>query len=148
MREAIGGTWLFGLVITFIVFFASFLAVSINYAKAFNVKNEVINIVSKYEGNNGNSRNAIREYLRYQGYMVTGTCPSDYTGYDLSLDGNKVTQGKSYFCIKSESSSNNAVDKKYYSVIVFFKIDLPIVGRLTNFQIKGETEAIYFPVDK
>ena len=36
MREAIGGTWLFGLVLTFIVFFASFLAVSINYSKAFN----------------------------------------------------------------------------------------------------------------
>ena len=78
MREAIGGTWLFGLVITFIVFFASFLAVSINYSKAFNVKNEVVNIVSKYECNNCNSRNAIRKYLRYQGYMVTGTCPSGY----------------------------------------------------------------------
>lgn len=147
MREAIGGTWLFGLVITFIVFFASFLAVSINYAKAFNVKNEVINIVSKYEGNNSNSRNAIREYLRYQGYMVTGTCPNDYIGYDLTIDGTKVNKGKSYFCIKGEESSSNNISKKYYSVIVFFKIDLPVVGGLTNFQIKGETEAIYFPVD-
>ena len=70
MREAIGGTWLFGLVITFIVFFASFLAVSINYAKAFNVKNEVINIVSKYEGNNNTTRNKIRSYLRNQGYRL------------------------------------------------------------------------------
>ena len=46
MREAIGGTWLFGLVITFIVFFASFLAVSINYSKAFNVKNNIVDIIS------------------------------------------------------------------------------------------------------
>ena len=49
MREAIGGTWLFGLVITFIVFFASFLAISINYSKAFNVKkniNEIIKFIN------------------------------------------------------------------------------------------------------
>ena len=54
MREAIGGTWLFGLVITFIVFFASFLAISINYSKAFNVKNNIVDLISKYEGNNCN----------------------------------------------------------------------------------------------
>ena len=47
MREAIGGTWLFGLVITFIVFFASFLAVSINYSKAFNVKNNVVDLIMR-----------------------------------------------------------------------------------------------------
>ena len=46
MREAIGGTWLFGLVITFIVFFASFLAISINYSRAFNVNNNVGDNVS------------------------------------------------------------------------------------------------------
>ena len=27
---------------------------------------------------------------------------------------------------------------------LFFKIDLPIVGNLTRFPIKGETEAIYY----
>jgi len=51
VREAIGGTWLFGLVLTFIVFFASFLAVSINYSKAFNVKNNIVDLIGKYEGN-------------------------------------------------------------------------------------------------
>ena len=75
MREAIGGTWLFGLVITFIVFFASFLAISINYAKAFNVKNNVVDLISKYEGNNCNARKTISNYLKYTGYLVTGVCP-------------------------------------------------------------------------
>ena len=41
MREAIAGTWLFGIVITFIVMFTSFLAYSISYTKAFNLKNEI-----------------------------------------------------------------------------------------------------------
>lgn len=142
MREAIGGTWLFGLVLTFIVFFVSFLAISINYSKAFNVKNNIVDLISKYEGNNCNVRNKISSYLHDTGYLVTGVCPSGYDGYDLS--GNKVS-GKSYYCISKDSTDNTTtLDKQFYRVIVFFKIDLPLVGNLTTFRIKGETESIYF----
>ena len=42
MKEAMGGTWLTGLVIVFIFLFAGFLAYSISYTKAFRVKNEII----------------------------------------------------------------------------------------------------------
>ena len=47
MREAIGGTWIFSIVIVFIVLFTSFLAISVNYSKAFRVKNGIINIIEK-----------------------------------------------------------------------------------------------------
>ena len=52
MRESIGGAWLFGIVITFIFMFSAFLAYSVSYAKAFNVKNEVINIIEQNMGIN------------------------------------------------------------------------------------------------
>ena len=147
MREAIGGTWLFGLVLTFIVFFASFLALSINYAKAFNVKNSIVELISKYEGNNCKSRKSIGSYLNSTGYLVPGVCLSDYDGYDM--EGKLVDKGKkAYYCIKGEKIENNAVlDKKYYQVMIFFSIDLPVVGDLTTFRIKGETESIYFSKD-
>ena len=104
MREAIGGTWLFGLVLTFIVFFASFLAVSINYSKAFHVKNNIVDLIGKYEGNNCNSRKKIGEYLNDVGYLVIGKCPSDYNAYDLH--GNYLHgTNKGHFCIKSETTS-------------------------------------------
>ena len=45
MRESMGGTWLFGIVIVFIALFASFLAYSISYTRAFNVKNEIVVLV-------------------------------------------------------------------------------------------------------
>ena len=147
MREAIGGTWLFGLVITFIVFFASFLAVSINYSKAFNVKNNIVDLIGKYEGNNCKSRKKIGEYLSDVGYLVIGTCPDDYYAYDLQ--GNYLSGTKrGYYCVKSEDTSDNTVvDKKYYRVVTFFKLDLPMVGDLTTFRIKGETESVYFPTN-
>ena len=152
MREAIGGTWLFGLVITFIVFFASFLAISVNYSKAFNVKNNVVDLISKYEGNNCNARKNIGKYLNDVGYLVTGECKNvdcvDYIPYDLN--GNNVTgSNKGYYCVaKDNTGSSTDIDKSYYRVMVFFRVDLPVIGNLTTFKIKGETESIYYAKDE
>ena len=150
MREAIGGTWLFGLVITFIVFFASFLAVSINYSRAFNIKNEIVNIISKYEGDTPDSRKAIADYLNNSGYLVPGKCPESdekgsYIGYDNKGDKVEGENSLSYFCIKKWSGNNSSIERAYYSAVIFFRIDLPIVGSLTTFSIKGETEPVFFP---
>lgn len=156
MREAIGGTWLLGLVLTFIVFFASFLAVSINYSKAFGVKNNIVDLISKYEGNNCNARKKVGSYLQTVGYLVPGKCPDDevyngkhieYIGFDL--DGNKTSgSSKSYYCISKDTADEGVVlDKKFYRVVVFFKIDLPMVGNITTFKIRGETESIPFAKD-
>lgn len=156
MREAIGGTWLFGLVITFIVFFASFLAVSINYAKAFNVKNNIVDLISKYEGNNCKARANIKSYLKTTGYLVTGSCPTnstaeattyDYKAYDL--DGKETSMDKAYYCVAMESSGDSTtIERNYYRVVIFFRLDLPVFGDLTTFRIKGETESIFFPKDE
>ncbi len=151
MREAIGGTWLFGLVITFIVFFASFLAISVNFSKAFNVKNNVVDLISKYEGNNCNARKNIGKYLNDVGYLVTGECKNvdgvTYTAYDLN--GNKVSGTKGYYCVAIEDTgSSTDINKTYYRVMVFFRVDLPVIGNLTTFKIKGETESIYYASDE
>ena len=50
MRQAIGSTWILQLVIIFMLIFVAFLALSINYTKAFRVKNELVTMIEKYEG--------------------------------------------------------------------------------------------------
>ena len=50
MREVSGSTWVFQLMIIFILIFACFLCLVINYSKAYRVKNEVLSIIEKYEG--------------------------------------------------------------------------------------------------
>ena len=50
MREAFGGSWLFGFVALFIVLFSAYLAVSINYTKAFTAKNKIVSIIEENEG--------------------------------------------------------------------------------------------------
>lgn len=150
MREAIGGTWLFGIVITFIVFFASFLAVSINYAKAFDVKNNIVDLVGKYEGNNPCARKQISNYLRTAGYLIPGNCPvlsseNPYEYVAYNLDGTESGTNRGYYCISKDTvDSTTVIDKKFYRVVIFFKIDLPMLGDITTFRVKGETESIYF----
>ena len=65
MREVIGGTWLTQLVIVIMFVFVAFLALSMNYSKAFRVKNEVISFVEKNEGITKNSVELINNYLSY-----------------------------------------------------------------------------------
>ena len=50
MKEAIGTTWTYTLVLVFTLIFTGFLVLSLAYAKAFKVKNEMTTIIEKYEG--------------------------------------------------------------------------------------------------
>lgn len=50
MRESIGGTWLFSIVITFIALFSIFLSFAIKYTVAFNYKNQILNFIERAEG--------------------------------------------------------------------------------------------------
>ena len=52
MKEAVGGTWLFGIVITFIVFFTTYISMSTNYAKSFKVKDEILLTIEHFKGVN------------------------------------------------------------------------------------------------
>lgn len=140
MREAIGGTWIFGIVITFIVLFSSYLAISVNYSKAFHVKNEMVTIIEKYEGYNSTSEEVIQSYIQGYGYGVRGGCDNRGQGFD-------GTNNKYKYCIKC-TSTNDTLKKNYYTVTVFFKLDLPIIGNVFTFPVTGTTKSIHFPTDE
>ena len=50
MRDAVGGTFMIKLLLIFLAVYTVFIAIAINYAKAFKVKNKVINIIEQSEG--------------------------------------------------------------------------------------------------
>ena len=85
MREAIGATWIFGIVIVFIVLFTGYLAFSINYAKAFSVKDSIIDTLEKYSGpgkydgtksdiNTGPVFKEINDKMIKSNYNAKGSC--------------------------------------------------------------------------
>ena len=137
MREAIGGTAIFQIVIFFILLFTGFMCLSINHSKAFNVKNMIINTIERVEKidlSNTENDEAIKEivgYLKKNSYRTTGKCPSNYTGINR---------------IKAENVAKNSSEfpeMNYYRVIVFYQLDLPIFRSLFEFQVSGDTKIMY-----
>lgn len=150
MRESIGGTWLLGLVLVFVVLFASFIAVAINYTKAFRVKNEIINIIERDEGfiteveEGQTTEEKISDYLEAIGYNrgdLSVGCPEEIYGEDAKTgDGNNYC----YKLIQTSESSYNSTKQGYYKVTSFVIIDLPLLfdGTFTV-PVSGETKLLH-----
>lgn len=150
MREAIGGTWLFTIVIVFIVLFSSYLAISVNYSKAFKVKNGIVDLIEQNEGLSSETQTLISNYLDKTGYFVYGECNSKAgeKGYESNSAGNNYK-----YCIVKTNAANeelvagSTVEKAYYKVKVFFRLDLPVLGDIFTFPVTGQTKAIYYAKD-
>lgn len=160
MREAIGGTWLAQLIIIFMLIFVAFLALTLNYSKAFKMKNEIITMIEEREGltttknNVDGSIKLINNYLLSNGYAITRACPEgSYGATNLHAETlNLVTTGdkakKYYYCVtKIKSPSKNQLGKVHYQVIISLKFNLPILGDLFTFEVSGNTNDIATPAD-
>ena len=142
MRESFGGAFMINLVLVFIVIYISFMAVAVNYAKAFRVKNNVINILeqNQYSGG-GSAEYAIRkveDYLPKVPYNMAGN-------QNIKNDCNSHTEGTPYFvnngvCIINMSGGSNP---KYFKVITYISIDFPFFDIHMTIPISGETKSIY-----
>ncbi len=154
MRESIGGAWLIGLVITFMLIFVAYLTVMINYSTAFKTKNEVVNIIEKYEGISKNtSLPIINKYLANSGYNAQGKCGCVNKSYCYGVNIfetsassiSKAKKNNKYnYCVEFTVSSEKT---GYYNIELFLKFDLPVIGQIGNFKVKGETIKIKYPAN-
>ena len=150
MRETMGSTWIFQLVFVFILLFVSFLTVTISYSKSFKVRNEMTSIIEKYGGYNSTSKKIIDTYIQANGYRNMGKCMfnegENMIGIDTLSEGahpiqlNAVNRkNKYYYCVKKERINNGAISDVYYEVTLFYKFNLPIMGNIATFRIRGKT---------
>lgn len=159
MKEAIGGTWLFGLVITFVALFTTFVSVSTNYSRCYKIKDEILLAIERNHGVNKDTLSTISSYLSGIGYSSKGDCPDDgdcWNGFTIGWD-NPTSTSSANYCISKHSVTRKYKDgdaiqtngpighpeSAYYEVIVFFRIDWPILNRFFNIKISGETSIIY-----
>ena len=158
MRDAIGGVFVIEFIIVFLLIVNSYLAFSVNYTKAFRVKNRVISIIENYEGlTDGElgSKRAIEKMMIENHYSIN----SAYTDRCETLDGAKTyikspnnVGGFCFYITATSESGQGLASETYkgtvYSVAVFVNIDLPVLNKLfpyfsNVFAIKGETKTIY-----
>lgn len=152
MKQVIGSTWVFQLVIIFILIFASYLTITVSYSKAFKLKNEMLNIIEKKEGltQGGNgAMGIINKYLAAQGYSSKGVCEAGYygaktiLGNDTDSDYEFVENGdrtKYYYCVTKVSNYfSGRPSRSYYRIELFFNMDLPVIGNIITFTASGST---------
>lgn len=158
MRDAIGGVLVIEIIIVFLLIINSYLAFSVNYTKAFRVKNRMISIIENYEGMTDGelgSKKAIENMMIENHYSINNA----YTDRCGTLDGAKTYRkspnsvgGFCYYITETSESGQGLASETYkgtvYSVAVFVNIDLPVLNRIfplfsNLFAIKGETKTIY-----
>lgn len=142
MRESFGGAFMIKLVLVFIVIYVSFMAVAINYAKAFRVKNNVINILEQSQFQLGDDISGIDEYLKNVPYNLNGNdsvsdkCNGTSFG---SINDNTVLTERGV-CITRLGDEDNT----YYRVTAFISVEFPFFNIYMTLPISGETKTIRY----
>lgn len=141
MRDAFGGAFSIKLMLIFLILYVSFICVALNYARAFRVKNRIINIVEQYEGYCGNTREKIADeinsYLASTGYSVSESAVENVKGDCLN------DMGRGY-CIYSNISnfSDECTARNIYTVETYMIFTIPIINVHFPIVIKGETRVV------
>ena len=154
MREAIGSTWVMQLVIIFMLIFVAFLSLTINYTKAFKIKNEFISVIEKYEGLGSEENGSIaifNNYLRYHNYTAMGHCEENEYGIK-DLDTHmleEVDKNQKYFyCVRKKNTATvKNKERAKYEVKIFFNFNLPVIGDIFTFAVNGTTIDIIYPIN-
>lgn len=164
MREAIGGTWIFQIVVFFILLFTGFMCLSINQSKAFKVKSSMIDAIERHNGilldditSGDDALEEIVASLSERAYRTTGKCPNAFThpvtgetipyvGFDRDGHLNSTAPA---FCIARITTHeyqphevNELPNMSYYRIVVFYQLDLPIFNDVFNFTLRGDTKVL------
>ena len=136
MKEAIGTSMVFNLIIIFTGVFIALLIGSLAYSKGFKVRNRIINIIEQHEGYTEESKVEINENLAAIGYKIVG-----YDNRCQPHNGVPAVEnlGPYDYCIYEYTTSKG----KYYGVEVYIHFDIPLVSAFLNFPLYGETRIIF-----
>ena len=164
MKEAIAQTFIVSIIICFFGILLILFFGSINYSKAFKAKNKIITLVEKY-GDGISSDDSVKQNFRTDferelangGYQTIeiNTVTKDLCNkyYDSSSgsgetliypnDKDKQLKRTYDFCLIRKNSETGP----YYQVITFMRFDVPIIGDMLVFPVRGETKVLCENID-
>ena len=149
MKESIGGAMMLRIILIVVVLFISFLCISANFAKAFKIKNGIIDIIEEYQGINSKSIPKIEDYLSRMAYNCKSNeyaTTLNYVLKDNSLPlrgeyyGEKIATPGSFITILGNVDDATSVKDVSYNIQVC--MDWNIIGAGGNWTISGKTEII------
>ena len=139
MSGATGHTFLYNLIILFIVIVFAFLAGSLSYYKAFRINNSIVLSIEKYSGYNDKSLAEIDKSLSTFGYeQQKSPCKEEYDGMFLMEKSEKNFN----YCIYISDKEPKAGSQYNYGVLTYMSLDLPII-EVIKLPIFAKTNQIY-----
>lgn len=142
MRDAVGGSFMIKLLLVFLAVYVIFIAIAINYAKAFKVKNKILDIIEQNEGIGAYENTSDPAMIQIEDYLKT-----IYYGVNTSSVANKcssyeyIDETRGY-CITEIKNNDYEAPASYYKVTTFVTIDIPLVNLSFTVPIRGETRRI------
>lgn len=135
MRDAFGGAFSIKLMIIFLMLYTFFICVALNYAKAFRVKNRIINIIEQHEGLTQDAKMLIGDYMFERGYSIN--CDDVNICDECTCVENPTTRESGY-SYKENTHSNQT----YYTIETYVHFKIPIIGIDFPIPVRGETRVI------
>ena len=120
MREAIGGSMLFYIIIPIIVLFIVFIGFIMNYASAYRAANYVVSQYENCQGQVGDCGSISNDSI------------STYISKKYFYNGNITTQ-----CLP------NGNDSVVFRVTLPVEFYLPLMGKINTFNVVAETKTIH-----
>ena len=163
MRDAFGVAFSIKLMLIFLMLYVAFICVALNYARAFRVKNRIINIIEQNEGycdstlsSNNNTTNIdaqINSYLQKAGYYVSyddvksvvgKVAGNDSIKYEClnGFENNSANYGYCIYNTKNTTVGKSCINSAVYTVETYMIFKLPIINIRFPIVIKGETRPV------
>lgn len=133
MKEAIGNSMVFNLIMIFVSVFIALLVGSIAYSKGFKVRNRIIDIVQQHEGYTAEAIEEIDENLANIGYRIVDKECKQRNNAD------SIAESDYRYCLYEYTTSRG----NYYGVTVFIHFDIPLIGDFIEIPVYGETSLIF-----
>lgn len=138
MRESIGSTFLYNIIIVFILVVFAFIGSALTYYKAFKVNSVIIDSVEKFEGVNNYSKDEISSRLSTLGYTMRD-------GYNCrernGTNPESLNDQYHKYCVYIKENENKYI---VYEVVTYITFDLPLIGESFSIPVVARTKGIYF----
>lgn len=141
MNSALAHTFLYNIIIIFILIIFGFVMGTIVYYKSFKINKDMLSIIEKYEGYNDLSKKEINDTLKTIGYAVEpSTSCSARSGATRVYAGETTRYCVYYF---PNDTSNGSANYYSYGVTTYITFDFPIVSTLIKIPIYTKSNRIY-----
>ena len=139
MGSSIGHTFLYNIIILFIVIIFAFISGTLSYYKAFKINNRIVKSIEKFEGYNEFSKQEIDQTLYSLGYSTEVlNCAETYKNMylvDAFIENYR-------YCVYIDNENPQKDGYYHYGVLTYMNLELPVINRL-NIPVFAKTNRLY-----